>query len=194
MRHDDAQRCQRSGSRSTIVHGVLVRDIARPMLTGTSAARVIAILFLTVFVSAGCGGEDGSNQASTTTAAANTQTAELIRETEGERLKALIEGNAEAASKFHADDFQLITPGGQSLSKEEYMHAISAGGLDYAEWKPVSPIKVRVYGDGAVIRYRSTIRISTGFGGSAMPFWHTDVYEKRNGTWQVVWSQATGAG
>jgi hypothetical protein len=22
-------------------------------------------------------------------------------------------------------------------------------------------------------------------------FWHTDVYEKRNGRWQVVWSQAT---
>lgn len=126
-------------------------------------------------------------------AAAKEETAEVIRETEAKRLEALVKGDAETAGKLHADDFQLITPQGDSLSKEQYIQSITAGGLDYAEWKPVSPIDVRVYGVGAVIRYKSMIRISSGFGGSALPFWHTDVYEKRNGTWQVVWSQATGA-
>jgi hypothetical protein len=47
--------------------------------------------------------------------------------------------------------------------------------------------------DVAVIRYRAQLRISV----KGLPnapsgrFWHVDLYEKRNGRWQAVWSQAT---
>jgi hypothetical protein len=117
--------------------------------------------------------------------------ADQLRATERERLRSLIEGDVESARRLHADDFQLINPGGATLSKEEYLGQIASGELDYVLWEP-GAIEVRRYGEGAVIRYQA--RAQAQFSGQMTPlrrFWHTDVYEKRNGRWQVVWSQVT---
>jgi hypothetical protein len=111
---------------------------------------------------------------------------------EHDRLRALVAADIRTASRLHVDDFQLINPLGGSLSKEQYLGAIAAGELDYIVWKP-GAIDVKLYGDGAVLRYQAEIQIKV----RAIPnapsgrFWHTDVYERRNGLWQVVWSQAT---
>jgi hypothetical protein len=118
--------------------------------------------------------------------------ADLIRTTERQRLRALVEANIEVARRLHADDFQLINPVGESFTKEQYLGGIASGQLDYLVWEPESPIEVRLYGRAAVIRYRSKLEIVVQ--GEKIPlqrYWHTDSYEKRNGRWQVVWSQAT---
>src|SRR5262245_40895577 len=120
------------------------------------------------------------------------QDAAQIRAVEHARLRALVDADVEAAGRLHADDFQLINPLGGSLSKDEYLGAIAAGEIDYLLWEP-GAIEVKVYGEAAVIRYQAVLQIKV----KAMPdapsgrFWHTDVYERRNGFWQVVWSQAT---
>lgn len=117
--------------------------------------------------------------------------ADLIRTTERERLRSLVDANMEVARRLHADDFQLINPLGGSLSKEEYLGGIASGQLDYLYWEPET-IAVRFYGSVAVIRYRSQLEIVVqGQKISRRPYWHTDLYEKRNARWQVVWSQAT---
>ncbi len=117
--------------------------------------------------------------------------ADLIRATERQRLSALVEANVEVARHLHADDFQLINPRGQSFSKDQYLGGIASGEFDYLVWEPES-IEVRVYGEGAVIRYRSQLEIVVrGQKVTLRRYWHTDSYEKRNGRWQVVWSQAT---
>jgi hypothetical protein len=41
------------------------------------------------------------------------------------------------------------------------------------------------------VRSAGLTRRKTGQRTPLRSFWHTDVYEKRNGRWQVVWSQAT---
>jgi hypothetical protein len=95
------------------------------------------------------------------------------------------------AHQLHADDFQLITPAGGALSKEQYLGGIASGEIDYRVWEPDS-IAVRLYGQAAVLRYQSQLEIVVR--GRQVPlrrYWHTDSYEKRNGRWQVVWSQAT---
>jgi hypothetical protein len=117
---------------------------------------------------------------------------DLIRATERERLRALVEGDVAAARLLHADDFQLINPRGESVSQEQYLGGIQSGQIDYLVWEPESSIDVRVQGDAAVIRYRSKLEIVVQ--GERVPlrrYWHTDTYEKRDGRWQVVWSQAT---
>jgi Domain of unknown function (DUF4440) len=114
-----------------------------------------------------------------------------VRAVERERLRALVDANLEVARRLHADDFQLINPLGQPLSKDEYLGAIASGQVDYIVWEP-EEIVVRVHGDAAVIRYRA--RLQNVVRGQENPlghFWHMDAYEKRNGRWQVVWSQAT---
>jgi len=59
-------------------------------------------------------------------------------------------------------------------------------------WEPISEIKVRLYGlNTAVIRYQSQTDIVVFGEKSSIQNWHTDLYENRDGQWQVVWSQAT---
>lgn len=120
-----------------------------------------------------------------------TDEANLLREMERARLRALIRADIDQAERFHAADFQLITPIGAALSKEEYLGAVASGYLKYLTWQP-DDIAVRLYNGAAVIRYRA--QLEAVFGGHKIPlsdYWHTDTYEERDGHWMVVWSQAT---
>ena len=117
--------------------------------------------------------------------------AELIRETERARIKALVDGKIDIARQFHADDFQLINPLGRLLTTDKYWEGLVSGKADYLIWEP-GTIEVRMYGNAAVIRYQSKIHVAAK-GREDMglrPHWHTDLYEKRNGRWQIVWSHA----
>lgn len=122
---------------------------------------------------------------------ATSGTAELLRQTERDRLRSLVSADLDRARALHAPDFQLITPIGAALSKEQYLGAIAAGHIRYLTWEPAD-IAVRLYGPAAVIRYRAQLEVV--FGGHDVPlgdYWHTDLYEQRDGQWSVVWSQAT---
>jgi hypothetical protein len=119
-------------------------------------------------------------------------TDDQLREIERARLRALVAADLDAANQLHADDFQLITPAGAALSKQDYLGGIASGAINYQVWQPEEPIAVRIYGDAAVIRYRAHIDIIVD--GEPLGLhhtWHTDVYEKRAGSWQVAWSHAT---
>jgi hypothetical protein len=124
------------------------------------------------------------------TGAATADEAELA-DVERRRLRALVDADVAAAHELHADDFQLITPGGRSLSKDEFLGEIASGEVDYLVWEP-EEIEVRVHANGGCLRYRATIEIITD-GEKIGPdrLWHTDFYEKQKGRWRVVWSQAT---
>ena len=119
-------------------------------------------------------------------------TADTLRSIERSRLRALVARNFELAAPLHATDFQLVTPVGMVLSRSHYLGAVDAGHLVYVAWDP-QDIEVRVHGEMAALRYRSTMQVT--FGAHQVPkadYWHTDLYEQRDGAWQVVWSQATG--
>ena len=119
--------------------------------------------------------------------------AELLRGIERERLRALVAADLDRASQLHADDFQLINPLGGILSKEQYLGGIGSGQLKYLFWEPGS-IAVRVYGAAAAIRYPSELEVVVqGRHIQRQRYWHTDLYERRDGQWQVVWSHATAA-
>jgi hypothetical protein len=119
--------------------------------------------------------------------------AELIRASELDRLRALVEGDLDRARELHAEDFQLISPSGRELSKDQYLGAVASGELNYLAWD-AGPIAVRLYAENvaAVIRYRSELEIvDNGNHVPRQPHWHTDLYEQRDGRWQVIWSHAT---
>jgi hypothetical protein len=109
-----------------------------------------------------------------------------LEQIERRRVALLVAGELDAAAELHADDFQLITPRGIALSKADYLGAIRTGDITYLRWQP-GPIEVRGYGDAALLRYQAEMEMP----GSTARLWHTDLYELRDGRWQVVWSQAT---
>ncbi|MGO7634110.1 nuclear transport factor 2 family protein [Rhizobium leguminosarum] len=117
--------------------------------------------------------------------------ANLLRETEHARLRALINADIVRAQQLHASDFQLITPIGATLSKEEYLGAIASGQIKYLIWEPAD-IAVRLYDGVAVLRYRAQLEVVFGDHKVALnDYWHTDTYERHDERWMVVWSQAT---
>jgi Domain of unknown function (DUF4440) len=85
--------------------------------------------------------------------------AEVIRTTERERLRALVAKDMEVARQLHAEDFELVNPGGVTFSKDQYLGAVASGELDYVVCEPDSPMQVRVHADCAVIRYRSKLEV-----------------------------------
>jgi hypothetical protein len=87
--------------------------------------------------------------------------ADKIRAIEYQRLRALVEADLEVACRLHADDFQLIDPSGESLSKEEYLGAVASGEIDYLVWEP-DAIEVRLSGEMALIRYASRLELVVG--------------------------------
>ena len=118
--------------------------------------------------------------------------AAILRATEVSRLRALVDADMETADSLHAEDFQLITPGGSALSKAEYLSGVASGELDYRVWEVDSSIDIRLFEGVAILRYRSILHmIYHGDDLGPDRFWHTDSYEWREGRWQVVWSQAT---
>jgi len=117
--------------------------------------------------------------------------ADQLRAIERQRLRSLVDEDMTTANRLHADDFELINPRGGTLSKQQYLRDVASGDLNYLEWEP-GEIRVRLYGKSAVIRYQARLRVSVkGSPGRPVTFWHTDLYEKRNGQWQVVWAHAT---
>lgn len=118
--------------------------------------------------------------------------ADEIRAVEHERLRAIVDADTVTTELLHADNFQLITPLGGTLSKSDYLGMIASGDVDYLFWEP-GLMDVLVYGDAAVIRYQAEIKIKVTWAPNAPEgkFWHTDLYEKQDGQWKVVWSQAT---
>lgn len=148
-------------------------------------SSIRALTFVTILVLAltsACGSTDSQQ----------TQ-ADTIRSIERTRVDALVEGDIETAGPLHADDFELITPLGDCLTKEQYLGAIGSGIVDYLVWDPET-IEVRLYGSAAVVRYQAQSEVITqGQTISLRRYWYTDLYEQREGRWQVVWSQATQA-
>src|SRR5437764_399509 len=77
------------------------------------------------------------------------------------RLRVLAQRDLRTAEQLHADDFQLITPGGSALSKAQYLDRIASGRIAYLVCEPET-MDVRMYDDAAVIRYESRLEVRIG--------------------------------
>jgi hypothetical protein len=118
--------------------------------------------------------------------------ADELRTIERTRLQALVDKDLDLARTLHADDFLLVSPGGRTFTRAEYMDSIADGLLDYVVFQPEAEIEVLLSGNIAALRYIAHIQLRvSGELQAMMRVWHTDVYERRDGQWQDVSSQAT---
>jgi hypothetical protein len=102
------------------------------------------------------------------------------------RTQALVHRDSHVFEQLHADDYELVTPAGRTLSRAEYLRLITEAPF-YTDWK-MGPLRARIDSGLTVLRYPATLSFASG---QAMEVWHTDVYERRAGHWQAVWAQAT---
>jgi hypothetical protein len=107
---------------------------------------------------------------------------------ERRRLRALADADMATAAPLHADDYQLITPNGSVMTRDDYLGDVESGRLPYRVFEPVSDISVLGDVPVAILRYQARISFDDGPGFTC---WHTDCYRLQDERWQVVWSQAT---
>src|SRR5687767_8883568 len=120
-----------------------------------------------------------------------TASPDFFEDLERRRLRALVAADIDLARSLHAADYQLVTPGGATMSGPDYLDAIATGDLDYLVFEPASDIAVRVFDGAAAVRYQARIEVLVSGTLDSGLFWHTDIHELRDGRWQAIWSQAT---
>jgi hypothetical protein len=117
--------------------------------------------------------------------------ADRVRAIERARLQALVTGDTATAGRYIADDFELVTPTGDLTTRDDYLGVVEAGIVDYLVFEPASPIEVDLHGDSATVRFQVSFDLIAGDVRLTHQGWITEIYELRNGSWQIVWEQAT---
>jgi Domain of unknown function (DUF4440) len=116
----------------------------------------------------------------------------LLMQMERDWGNAQIKKDYAAVDKILAADWQGIDYDGQIVDKATYMaHMRSEQSTLQSE--ELSQMKVRVFGNTAVVTGRDTEKSTDRGKDSSGTYVWTDVFVLRNGRWQVVASQSTTA-
>jgi ketosteroid isomerase-like protein len=104
--------------------------------------------------------------------------------------KAVVSNDADAIGKFLADDWVIIDPDGGFIDKARFLDVIKSGMLTH-QLMESDDVQIRAYGDCAVLT--ALTRTKAKFAGQAFATQEraTDVFVKRAGRWQCVFSQLT---
>lgn len=116
--------------------------------------------------------------------------ADQVRTAERTLLRAAVNGNIRTAGALLAPDLQLIDVTGTPETRTDYLANIG-GGIDFVTLKPIQPISVRVLGDNAVARVKLKFKVVAHGQTIQHEGWTTDLFQRRDGHWKVVWSQST---
>jgi ketosteroid isomerase-like protein len=115
-----------------------------------------------------------------------------------DQVKALLDQRREATIKADvavldattADDYTRISPTGEMLAKAAYLQGFKDGSVKY-ESIETKDLKIRVYGDTAVITGIGTVKSTNKGQDTSGTFAVSQVFVKRKGKWQAVQFQAT---
>lgn len=104
--------------------------------------------------------------------------------------RAVVSNDADAIGKFLPDDWVIIDPDGGFIDRARFLSVIKSGQLSH-ELMESEDVKVRNYGDSAVLT--ALTRTKAKFMGQEFTTQEraTDVFVKRDGRWQCVFSQLT---
>jgi hypothetical protein len=115
---------------------------------------------------------------------------EQIKKMEQDRAAAVVKADVATLEGLTSDDYVLINANGQVSNKAETMSLIKTGKIKLTA-NEVSDMKVRVYGDTAVVTCKSTAKGSINGIELKGPVMFTRVYVKKSGKWQSVAFQQT---
>jgi ketosteroid isomerase-like protein len=114
---------------------------------------------------------------------------ELLR-VETDFAKAIMSNDADAIAKFLGDDWEVIDPDGNIIDKVRFIGVIRSGTLTH-ELMESEGMNVRSYGDSVIVT--ALTKTKGKFAGQEVTTQEraTDVFVKRNGCRQCVFSQLT---
>jgi ketosteroid isomerase-like protein len=123
-------------------------------------------------------------------ARAETQVEQELLQLEQEWADALVRSDTTKLGHIMAEGWEAIIPSGEVWTKETFLMLLKTGALAI-ESAESADVKVRVYGDAAVVRGQGIVKGKyKGIAFISDERW-TDVFVKKNGRWQCVASQVT---
>jgi ketosteroid isomerase-like protein len=122
--------------------------------------------------------------------AAGQSTEDEIKKLETERATAVVKADMAVLDKYTSDDYTLINANGQVANKAQMLDGFKSG-KSKLTMNEVSDMKVRVYGNTAVITGKSNVKGMLGGKDVTGPVMFTRVYVKKDGRWQSVALQQT---
>jgi ketosteroid isomerase-like protein len=104
--------------------------------------------------------------------------------------QAVIKNDADAVGQFLTDDWIIIDPDGGVIDKARFLDVIRSSALTH-EQMDSDDVRIRIYGDAATAT--ALTRTNGKFMGQdfSTQARATDVLVKKDGRWQVVFSQVT---
>lgn len=103
---------------------------------------------------------------------------------------ALVAGDTSALDALLSDDWLVIDPFGEVISKARQAKELKDGTLDFISIDP-SEVKVRVYGDAAVVTGRYQVKLKNSGRENSLPVRITEAFAKQGGKWRCVSAQVT---
>ena len=120
----------------------------------------------------------------------NAGAVEQIKQLEEARNQAILKGDAAAIERMTADDYTFITLKGELRTKAEIVKGFASGAFKY-QFRTISDLNIRVYGDTAVVTGRSVQKGVENGKDYSGDYWFTRVYVRQNGAWMAVALQTT---
>jgi len=103
---------------------------------------------------------------------------------------AIARGDVAAVRRMTSDDFTFITQRGFLIGREQMLSGLAGGEFHY-EYRELSDLKVRVYGDSAVVTGLSLHTVQQNGKESTDAYRYTRVYVRKAGQWLAVAWQVT---
>ena len=115
---------------------------------------------------------------------------QVLLKWEKDFAKAVVSNDAEAIGKFLADDWVIIDPDGGIIDRARFLGVIKSGTLTH-DLMESEDVKVRSYGKCAVLS--ALTKTKAKFAGQEIATQEraTDIFVKRHGRWECVFSQLT---
>jgi ketosteroid isomerase-like protein len=115
---------------------------------------------------------------------------EELLELEKAFAQAIVSNNLEGIGRLVTEDWIIIDPNGEIVDRARFFEVIKSGALTH-EMMESEDLRVRVYGDSAVIT--AVTRTKGMFMGQNFSTQEraTDVFVKRDGRWQCVLTHLT---
>lgn len=148
----------------------------------------MTVIIASIVCAAACtpGGQSAAPISTAVPAVASSENvAQVLTKMENDWIEAALKHDPATVDRILADDFVAIGPGGRASTKTQIVDGTKPGGFT-AEALSIDDVKVRVFGDTAVVTYgQSEKSQSQGKDLSGRSVW-TDVFVKKNGRWQIV--------
>jgi len=115
---------------------------------------------------------------------------EELLKLENEFARAVASNNADALDRLLADDWIIVEPDGSIIDKARFLEVIRSGALSHESMKSTD-LKVRVYGNTAVVTGLTTSKEKSMGQDFISCERATDIFVKQADRWQCVFTPLT---